>query len=135
MSAIAPHADLLADRYGRRSANRRTRWWVIGVGVVAAVVLGVTAWSTLSTSLRTADAVDLGFETPSAHEATLRFQVTARPDVPLACALEAQDTSHGVVGWRVVEYGPDPAHTRRFTETIPTVAQATTAFVNACWIP
>lgn len=135
MSTTSPHADLLADRYGRRSSARRTRGVVAIVAVVALLALGVTAWSTLSSSLRTADAVDLGFDTPTPHGVTLHFQVTARPDVPLACALEAQDTTHGVVGWRVVEYPADPAHTRRFAETIPTVAEATTAFVNACWIP
>lgn len=135
MSTISPHDELLADRYGRRSSNRSTRWWVAGVVAVALAALGITVWSTASTSLRTADAVDLGFETVTPHEITLNFQVTTRPDVPVVCALEAQDTAHGIVGWRIVEYAPDSAHTRRFTETIPTVAEATTAFVNACWIP
>ncbi|ALJ19858.1 DUF4307 domain-containing protein [Microbacterium sp. No. 7] len=131
----AAHAELLADRYGRRSSQRRTRWWVAGVVIVAGAALGVTVWSTIASSLRTADAIDLGFEPPTAHEITLRFQITTRPDVPVACALEAQDAEHGVVGWRIVEYPADAAHSRIFTETVPTVAEATTAFVKACWIP
>ena len=61
--------------------------------------------------------------------------LTLRRGEAVTCALEAQDTEHGVVGWRVVEYPADPAHTRAFSETIPTIAEATTGFVSSCWIP
>ena len=66
---------------------------------------------------------------------TVDFQVTLRQGEPVTCIIEAQDTEHGIVGWRVVEYPADPAHTRRFSETVPTTAEATTGLVPSCWIP
>jgi len=125
---------LLDDRYGRTTTRTRRAAWIV-IGVIAAALLGYVAWSTVA---RTMDAVDVdttGFHSVDAHGITVDFQVTLRAGEPLACALEAQDTEHGVVGWRVVEYPADDAHTRRFSETIPTVALATTGLVTSCWIP
>jgi len=125
---------LLDDRYGRTTTRTRRVAWIV-IGVIAAALLGYVAWSTVA---RTMDAVDVdttGFHSVDAHGITVDFQVTLRAGEPLACALEAQDTEHGVVGWRVVEYPADDAHTRRFSETIPTVALATTGLVTSCWIP
>ena len=46
----------------------------------------------------------------------------------------ALDEDFGIVGWRVVEYPGSVETTRAFVETIPTVAQATTGTVKACWV-
>ena len=76
-----------------------------------------------------------GFHLVDEHRVTVDFQVTLRQGEPVTCIIEAQDTEHGIVGWRVVEYPADPAHTRRFSETVPTTAEATTGLVPSCWIP
>ena len=65
---------------------------------------------------------------------TLGFQITAPRGAAVACALEAQDEEHGVVGWRVVELPASDLHARAFREVIPTTAPATTGFVNSCWV-
>jgi hypothetical protein len=52
----------------------------------------------------------------------------------VACALEAQDEEHGVVGWKIIEIAASEQHTRAFRESIPTVAEATTGLVNSCWV-
>lgn len=123
----------LDDRYGRAPRGRRGGW--IALGVAAIVVVGYLGWTTVAQS---ADAVDVdttGFQLVNAHSVTVQFQVTLRQGEPVTCAIEAQDTEHGVVGWRVVDYPADPAHSRSFSETIPTVAEATTGLVTSCWIP
>jgi len=125
---------LLDDRYGRTTTRSRRAWWIV-VGVLAAALVGYLAWSTVARSMDSVDVDTTGFHSVDAHGITVDFQVTLRAGEPLACALEAQDTEHGVVGWRVVEYPADEAHTRRFSETIPTVALATTGLVTSCWIP
>ena len=76
-----------------------------------------------------------GYSYIDTHTITVDFQVTLQPGAAVTCAVEAQDTEHGVVGWRVIEYPADAAHTRAFRETIPTVAEATTGLVTSCWIP
>jgi hypothetical protein len=84
------------------------------------------------------DSVDVdntAFHLVDAHSVTVEFQVTLRRDAAVTCAIEAQDTDHGVVGWRIVEYPADDAHSRSFTVTIPTVAEATTGLATSCWIP
>jgi len=125
----------LADRYGRGGAGGgRRAAWILG-GALAAAAVGYIAWVTVSGALGQVDYDTTGYEHVDDRTVAVSFQVTARPDTPIACVLEAQDVEHGVVGWRVVEYAADPAHTRRFTETVPTTAPATTGFVTSCWIP
>ena len=125
--------EMLDERYGRgRSSSRR---WAIIVGLAAAVIaVGLFAWMTVANSLNAVSAETTGFEVTSAHEVALRFQVSVPAGRSMACALEAQDDQHGVVGWRVVEYPPSDMHVRAFRESIPTTAEATTGLVNACWV-
>lgn len=125
----------LDDRYGRARGSRGRSWAWIGVGAVAVAAVGYLGWTTVA---QTTDAVDIdvtGFHLVDEHRVTVDFQVTLRQGEPVTCIIEAQDTEHGIVGWRVVEYPADPAHTRRFSETVPTTAEATTGLVPSCWIP
>ncbi|MCT9820543.1 DUF4307 domain-containing protein [Microbacterium sp. W1N] len=123
----------LDDRYGR--TRRRRLPWVVFIAVVVGLV-GWYGWSTITTSMDTLDTDATGYEVIEGQRSVVvNFQTTGRADVPIACALEAQDVEHGVVGWRIVQYEPAPATTRSFSETIPTTAEATTGLVTSCWIP
>jgi hypothetical protein len=136
MTAPAPSRNAsLDDRYGRtRRPVRRRVAWAAG-GLAALALVGYVAWNTVSTAVDTVDTDTTGFRVVDEHSVVIDFQVTLRSDTAFACALEAQDVEHGVVGWRVVEYGPDAAHTRSFSETVPTTAEATTGLATSCWIP
>ncbi|MCT2086457.1 DUF4307 domain-containing protein [Microbacterium enclense] len=126
---------MLDDRYGRtRSPRRRILLWSI-VGVVAVGLTGMLGWTTVANSLGSVTAIDTGYTVVDAETVTVSFQITAPVGEPVACAIEAQDEEHGTVGWRVVEYAASADHTRAFTEEIPTLALATTGFVNSCWVP
>ena len=122
----------LDRRYGRQASKRMP--WILG-SVLAAMTVAILAWFTIEGTMNAVDADATGFQVHDAHSVTVRFQVTVAPGSPVACALEAQDTEHGVVGWRIVEYAASDAHTQRYEESIPTVAEATTGLVSACWIP
>lgn len=124
----------LDDRYGRVRSGRR-RWGWIAFGAVVVAVVGYFGWATVTQSMNAVDVDNTAFSLDDAHAVTIEFQVTLRRGAAVTCALEAQDTDHGIVGWRIVEYPADPAHTRRFVETIPTVAEATTGLATSCWIP
>jgi hypothetical protein len=124
----------LDDRYGRRtSRRRRIVWWSI-VGAIAVVAVGALGFSTVSRSIEEIDVTATGYNVADAHTTTVTFQITTPPGRVVACALEAQDEEHGIVGWRIVEYPASEEHSRAFTETIPTVALATTGLVNSCWV-
>ncbi|WP_336632595.1 MULTISPECIES: DUF4307 domain-containing protein [unclassified Microbacterium] len=142
MTTVTPPDDLtdevraeLDDRYGRRRSGARRRGPWIAFGIVVVAVIGYFGWSTVAQSIETVDVDNTAFHLVDEHSVTVSFQVTLRRGAAVTCAIEAQDTDHGVVGWRVVQYPADDAHTRSFTETIPTVAEATTGLATSCWIP
>lgn len=125
--------DKLDERYGRRRGPARR--WLIGAGIVVAVVIvALFGWSIVQGAMDDVDVDTATFEVVDDHAVTLGFQVTAPPGSAIACALEAQDEGHGVVGWRVVELPASEAHSRAFREVIPTTALATSGFVNSCWV-
>lgn len=125
--------EMLDERYGRRRSPARR--WLIGAGILIAVTAVVLfGWSTVQGSLNAIDSDTTSFEVADEHSITLGFQITAPPGAAVACALEAQDEEHGVVGWRVVELPASDLHARAFREVIPTTALATTGFVNSCWV-
>lgn len=126
--------DILDERYGRRRAarSRRIAWTVFAL--IAVVVVGGFAWLTWTGAADDVDADATAFEVVDASAVTLTFQVVAPVNRSFACALEAQDEDHGVVGWRVVEYPASTSRTQAFTETVPTLAVATTGLVNSCWV-
>ncbi|WP_149084786.1 MULTISPECIES: DUF4307 domain-containing protein [Microbacterium] len=124
-------ARQLDERYGR---THRRRWpWVLA-GAVALLLLAALAWSTVSQSLSSVDADDLGFELVDEHAVDVRFQVTGVQGKDVVCVLEALDEEFGVVGWKVVEIPAGDAHSLERAERIPTVAEATTGLVNTCWV-
>lgn len=125
--------ELLDERYGRRRGSRRR------LGVVAAIVLiamvGVIAWMAFGNSSNSVDAATTGYTVVDHRTVTLTFQVTTPASTRVACVLEADDTEHGIVGWKVIELAGSARHSETYSETIPTVAEATTGLVNSCWVP
>lgn len=121
----------LDERYGR--TRRRPVLWVVGI-IVAIAVVAVAGWMTVAQSMNSVDTDDLGYEVVDEHSVTLRFQVTGGQGKDVACALEALDEEFGIVGWKIVEIPASDAHMQQLSETIPTVAEATTGLVNSCWV-
>ncbi|MET0297617.1 MAG: DUF4307 domain-containing protein [Microbacterium sp.] len=125
--------DKLDERYGRRRtpASRWALGGVIGVGVLVA---GLFSWWTITGAMDDVDFDATGFDIANERTVVLNFQFTSPPGRTVACALEAQDEEHGVVGWKIVEYEASDLPGRAFVEAIPTTAPATTGFVNSCWV-
>lgn len=126
--------DMLDERYGRvRSPRRR---WVSGILIaVFALLAGWFAWTVVAASFDDVAADGTAYEIVDDHAVALTFQLSAPAGSAVACALEAQDEEHGVVGFSIVQIEASDQHTRAFRETIPTVARATTGLVNSCWVP
>lgn len=126
--------QMLDDRYGRRRSGASRRWlWAVGAAALVAAV-ALVAWMSFANPTDAVDAEASGFTIHGARTMSLTYQVTAPAGADVACVLEADDTQHGVVGWRVVRFTTPSAHTQLRTQTIPTVAEATTGLVNTCWV-
>jgi hypothetical protein len=125
--------EMLDERYGRTRSSRR-RWILAAVIAVAAVLVGLFAWMTVSNALDDVHVDTTGFTVPDQRTVALVFQITAPAGRSVACVLEAQDEEHGIVGWKVIEIPASELHAQAFRETIPTTAEATTGLVNACWV-
>jgi hypothetical protein len=125
--------EVLDDRYGR-GWSRGRRMAAVAGGAIALVAVGLFAWMTVTSALDAVDADTTGFRVVDQHSVMLDFQISGPPGRSVACAIEAQDEQHGVVGWRVVEYPGSELHARAFHEVIPTTAEATTGLVNSCWV-
>ncbi|MFT4307157.1 MAG: DUF4307 domain-containing protein [Microbacterium sp.] len=123
----------LDERYGRTAHSRRF-WTAVTVVGVTAMVIAI-GWIAISGTEGSADATTTGYTIDDAHSVTVTFQVTVAAGSALACAVEAQDDDHAVVGWRIVQYPAAAAQTQSFTQTVPTVAAATTGLVDSCWVP
>ena len=125
--------DMLDERYGRTSSPRRR--WTIGIVVgVAAVLVGLFAWMTVAGTLDDVDIDTTGFTVEDQRSVSIAFQISVPEGRAVACALEAQDEDHGIVGWKIVEYPASELRARAFREAIPTTAEATTGLVSDCWV-
>ena len=122
----------LDERYGR-TGRRRLPWIIAGIALAVAAV-GWFGWHTVAGAVDDVEATGTGYEVVDEHIVTVSFQVTAPPDRTVHCIVEAQDEELGIVGWRAVEYPASSERSRAFTETVPTVALATTGLVNSCWV-
>ncbi|MFT4230921.1 MAG: DUF4307 domain-containing protein [Microbacterium sp.] len=122
--------SMLDERYGRTRGSRAV---LVALGIVAAGVVGWFGWSIAANPATGVSADDTAFEVAD-RAVRVHFQLTAPAGTTVACAIEALDEEHGVVGWKVVEIPASDTHVRAFAETVPTVAAATTGLVNACWV-
>jgi Domain of unknown function (DUF4307) len=125
--------DMLDERYGRTSSPRK-RWTIVIVIAIAALLVGLFAWMTVAGTLDDVDIDNTGFTVDDQRSVTIAFQISVPDGRSVACALEAQDEDHGIVGWKIVEYPASELRARAFRESIPTTAEATTGLVSDCWV-
>lgn len=127
----AANTARLDKRYGRR--HTPTWVWVI-LGTCAAAVFAWFAWGTITNENAAVRVDDLSYAVIDDHTAEVSFQVSAPANREIACSLQALDEQHGVVGWKTELLPVSPDRVRGFRVQIPTLALATTAIADTCWI-
>ncbi|MHC6219976.1 DUF4307 domain-containing protein [Arthrobacter sp. MMS24-S77] len=136
-----PATTSLANRYGsqKRAFGGKTKRNI----VIAALALGIgfLAWVTTSSSQSSVTFKDLGYSSTDATQSEVDFQVTKSPDATAKCAVKAMDSKFAVVGWKVVQIGPnapkdgaDGGQTTVQRTILHTESEAVSAVVDNCWI-
>jgi hypothetical protein len=131
----------LATRYGapKQPMPRRVRLLIIGA-VLAAAVLGTAVFS-LFTAAAPVTTKDVSFSIGNAASASVTFEVTKDPGTSVQCAVQVLSETYAVVGWKVVDIGPDPApdgrdngRTTTHTVDLRTESLGVSGGVNGCWV-
>ena len=138
----APASTSLANRYGgqKRALTRKGKRNIL----IACLALGIAflAWVAISATAASVSFKNIGYSTPDATLTTIDFQVTKDPAADAKCAVKAMDSKFAIVGWKVVDIGPNAAdggtdggRTTAHRAELRTESQAVSAVVDSCWIP
>lgn len=136
-----PASTSLANRYGsqKRALGGKTKRNIIVA--VLLVVIGLLFWVATSSSQSSVSFKDLGYTTTDATQSEVNFQVTKNPGATAKCAVKAMDSKFAVVGWKVVEIGPngpkdgtEGGKTTAHRTVLHTESEAVSAVVDNCWI-
>lgn len=141
-AAPAPASPSLANRYGgqKRALTGKAKRSILIAAL--AVAVGFMAWISTSNATSSVTFKDLGYSTTDATITEVDFQVTKEPATSAKCAVKALDAKFAVVGWKVVDIGPNAAEegtdggrTTAHRALVRTESQAVSAVVDSCWIP
>lgn len=132
--ADAASTQSLEDRYGtgrKRRFDRTFAWATAGLLVLAGVgFLAFSGWQTANQ----VSAQDIGYTKTGELTLDMKFEVTAPAQTPVACAIEALNTSKATVGWTVIELPVTDQRTYVVTTPLHTTTPATAVTAKECWI-
>jgi hypothetical protein len=133
----ATTSERLDARYGRTpGAQARGRRGVIVAAIAFVIVFAAwVVWGGLSGTNATLEVRDLGYSATTDTAITVRWEVSTDPGTEVTCALQALNSSFGIVGWRIVELGASDRRTRVFEERLRTAEPAVTGLPYRCWLP
>jgi hypothetical protein len=107
------------------------------LGAAAAFIAVFAAWliwAGIGGTDSQLDAKDTGYEVVDDRTVTVRWDFTIPPGTPATCAVEALNSSFGIVGWKVIEVPASDRITRSLTETVLTTELAVTGLIYRCWL-
>lgn len=128
--------DELAARYGRTPARARRTLWVVVASAVAFIIVFVAwvVWGGLFQAPAQFESRDTGYVIISDQEVSVDWQLSVEPGAESRCAVQALNSTFGIVGWKVVDVPPSGQRTRVFTETVRTTELAVTGLIYRCWL-
>ncbi|MCY7412258.1 MAG: DUF4307 domain-containing protein [Salinibacterium sp.] len=126
----------LDERYGRSPRiSRRNR--LVGIVTAAAFALVFGAWllwAGLLQSPAQLEVRDTGFLILDDRAISVRWEVSTNPGTEVMCAVQALNSSFGIVGWTILEIPPSDQRTRVLTDTLRTSELAVTGLIYRCWL-
>jgi hypothetical protein len=130
-------ANDLAERYGRtRRDHRRTRIWAIALGGVIVIVFAAWAiWAGLFQPTASVETTDVGNSRVSDTAIKVTWEISVNPGTSARCAVQALDSSFGIVGWKIVSLPPSTARSRTISAVVRTAQPALSGLIYRCWLP
>lgn len=135
-AASARAEEDLAERYGRtRSSRIRTRVLVVASALVFAILfVAWLVWGGLLEAPAQFEARDTGHRIVSDSRVEVSWQFTVDPGTDARCAVQALNSTFGIVGWKVVEVPASSRRIRELSETVATTELAVTGLIYRCWL-
>ncbi len=135
-TATMAQDDVLDARYGRTPGKRqRDRAIMVVTAALFVVVFAAwVVWAGLDNGQGNLNAQDIGHRIVDDSTVTVTWQVSVTPGTRVACALEAQNSAHAIVGWKIVELPASASLTNQYTETVRTSQRAVTGLIYRCWL-
>ena len=126
----------LDERYGRtRSRKKWNRRGALIAGIAGIAVVGAwVVWGGLDGATTAVDSQNTAYKILNDRQISMTWRVTMTPGSHGRCALQAQNSVHATVGWKIVDV---PASTRRnqsFTGIVNTTDLAVTGLIYRCWL-
>lgn len=136
MTATEQHDAALAARYGHTpSTRRRSRLvYLIGGIFAAIVVVAWVVWAGLDQSGASIDAEDTGHTIIDSRTVNVGWQVSVAAGTPVSCALQVQNTSHAIVGWKIVKLPAQKLFTTSHQSVVRATEQPVTGLIYSCWL-
>jgi hypothetical protein len=135
-SVAEPASNVRAERYGHTPKTRkRGRIIALAFGAAVVVVIGSwVVWAGLDGSASTVDAQNRAFTIVSDSRVDVALTVSVDAGRAVSCAVEAQDESHAVVGYKVIDVPASTQRTQQITTTVLTTEPAVTGTLDSCWL-
>jgi hypothetical protein len=78
---------------------------------------------------------DIGYKVMSDQLTTVRSQILVNPGTAVKCAIEVEDKSFSIVGWKIVSIPATKASSSEIETSIRTSSRGVTGLIDECWVP
>jgi hypothetical protein len=126
----------LDARYGRTRRTRRRDRTIAWSGAIA-IVLVFAAWVVWVAFDGAGDTIgtrDTGHRIIDDRTVSISYEVSMPAGTTASCALQVQNDTHNIVGWKVVEIPASDRYTQSFTDTVRTTQLGVTGLIYRCWL-
>lgn len=126
----------LDARYGRTPGSARRTRWIVGITAGAFVVVfgAWLVWGGLLGAPAELEVEDTGHSVVSDSLVQVRYQLTVEPGASVDCAVQALNSTFGIVGWKLITVAPSETRTRSLVEEVRTTELSVTGLIYRCWL-
>lgn len=125
----------LDARYGRTPRKKhRDRIAYIAVALVMAVVVSAwVIWAGLDQPGASLESEDVGNMVLNSRTVQVNYQVSVPIGTTAKCALQAQNSTHAITGWLIVDLPASKQFTNGYSSVVKSTEKPATGLIYQCW--